>query len=150
MKSSRSLSQIKLSMLALLAACLCATVASAQTGSSTFKGNFTLPFEAQWGEVVLPPGEYTFTLNPFVAPFTATVRGENRTAMIIAQAPSDREFRGRSELIAIRSGGRLRIRALNVADPGVVLYYGLPKAEKPVIAQAPQLLQRIPVVAAGK
>ena len=37
-----------------------------------------------------------------------------------------------------------------VADPGVVLCYGLPKAAKRMAAQAPQFVQRIPVGAMGK
>ena len=46
--------------LALLAGCFTANLASAQ---EAYRGKFTLPVEAQWGQLVLPPGEYSFTLD---------------------------------------------------------------------------------------
>jgi hypothetical protein len=33
---------------------------------------------------------------------------------------------------------------------GLVFYYGPPKGEPPMLAQAPVLIQRIPVVVSGK
>jgi hypothetical protein len=56
MKSTRSLKSVRILLLAVLAAALSASLASAQD----YEGKFTLPFEARWGMAVLPPGDYTF------------------------------------------------------------------------------------------
>jgi hypothetical protein len=151
---TRSFKRLAFLALAVLAVYLSPASLRAQQSESVFNGSFTLPFEARWGDAVLPPGQYTLTLNSFVAPFTATVQGENRTALI-STAISERSGWGfrepgaRSELVAIRSGGKLRIRALNVADAGVVFYFALPNSEQRT-AQVSELIQRIAVGTAGK
>ena len=60
MKSTRSLNSVRILLLAVLAAGLSASLARAQE----YEGKFTLPFEARWGMAVLPPGDYSFRVNP--------------------------------------------------------------------------------------
>ena len=64
MKSTRSLKSVRILLLAVLAAGLSASLASAQE----YQGKFTLPFEARWGSAVLPAGDYTFRVNAGEAP----------------------------------------------------------------------------------
>jgi len=133
--------------LALLAGCLTASVASAQEVS---KGRFTLSVEARWGNVVLPPGDYSFTLDHATSNGRVTIwHGTEAVEMIVNQATSDRQTLDRSELILVRSGGNYTIRALRLADLGLTLEYSVPKSERQLIVQSPQLLERIPVAMGG-
>ena len=59
MNSNRSLRLVKFLVLVLLTACFGASLANAQVAG----GKFTLPFEARWGRSILPPGNYSFTLD---------------------------------------------------------------------------------------
>jgi hypothetical protein len=134
--------------LALLAGCLTANPASAQ---DAFKGSFTLPFEARWGNIVLPPGEYSFTLSHPAVDGIVTIQKETGryVGRLLNQGVFDQQRLDRSELILVRRGGNYRIRALRLADLGLTLEYAVPKAERQLTSQAPQLLQRIPVIRGG-
>ena len=147
MKSTRSLKSVRIQLLAVLAAALSASLASAQN----YEGKFTLPFEAHWGKAVLPAGDYTFRVNPSEPPCMVSVsHGRQIVAFILTSATSKGEVAGSSALIAVRSAGSYSIRALQLAEPGMVLEYGPPKAERQILAQQPVLFQRVPVMAAGK
>ncbi|MFB3924084.1 MAG: hypothetical protein ACE145_20365 [Terriglobia bacterium] len=137
----------------LVATCLAPGLLSAQD----YRGTFTLPFETRWGPATLPAGNYTFTINAGKAPYLARIRGENGEAIVMAAEMSDRQTVGRSELVLVRRGRQGTVRALTLAIPaigspegGVVFVYARPKGEQPLLAQGPELIQRIPIVAAGK
>jgi hypothetical protein len=109
-----------------------------------------LSVEARWGNVVLPPGDYSFTLDHPTSSGRVTIwRGNEAVEMIVNQATSDRQTLDRSELILVRSGGNYTIRALRLADLGLTLEYSVPKSERQLIVQSPQLLERIPVAMGG-
>ena len=148
MKSTRSLNSVRILLLAVLAAGLSASLARAQE----YEGKFTLPFEARWGMAVLPPGDYSFRLDPSQSPCIALVRqGTRGVAFVMANGGASKgEVAGSSALIAVRSAGSYRIRALQLAEAGVVLEYSPPKAERQILAQLPVHFQRVPVIAAGK
>ena len=148
MNSTRSLKSVRILLLAVLAAGLSASLARAQE----YEGKFTLPFEARWGLAVLPAGDYTFRVNPSEAPCMVLVsQGRQGVAFIMANGGANRgEVAGSSALIAVRSAGSYRIRALQLAEVGVVLEYMPPKAERQILAQQPVLLQRLPMIAAVK
>jgi hypothetical protein len=132
--------------LAVLAAALSASLASAQE----YQGKFTLPFEARWGSAVLPAGDYTFRVNASEAPCMVSVsQGQQIVALILTSSTTRGEVAGSSALIAVRIAGSSHIRALQLAEVGVVLEYSPPKAERQLLAQQPVLFQRMPV-AAGK
>ncbi len=147
MNSTRSFTLVKSLVLGTLAASLSAGPVSAQ---SVYKGKFTLPFEVRWGGAVLPAGDFTFSLNSASLTGIFTVRGEKQTAMILPVAISDRASSGPSELLIAPSAGKRTVRALHLEELGLDFYYRAPKAEKQAIAQAPELLQRIPILVAGK
>jgi hypothetical protein len=134
--------------LALLAGCFTANLASAQ---EAFKGSFTLPFEARWGTVVLPAGEYSFTLDRGVVGGRVTITTEDRQAagFVLNQGVYDRQTIDHSELILVRDGGNYTVRALRLEDRGLTLEYSVPMTEGQLITQAPQLLERIPVAMGG-
>jgi hypothetical protein len=133
--------------LALLAGCLTANLASAQ---EAYNGRFTLPVEARWGHVVLPPGDYLLTLDHATDRGIITLRrGTKLVAMVLNQATDDLQTFDRSELVLVRSGGNYTIRALRLAELSMTLEYSVPKTGKQLIVQAPQLLERIPVMMGG-
>ena len=134
--------------LALLAGCFTANLASAQ---EAYHGRFTLSVEARWGHTVLPPGDYSFTLDHGTVEGKVTIWGGTRRALgfIMNPANRDRQTFDRSELILVRSGGNYRIRALRLAGLGLAFQYPVPKTERQLIVQAPQLLERIPVMMGG-
>jgi len=147
MKSNRSLRLIKFAVLALLTACMGTSLANAQTAA----GKFNLPFEVRWGQAVLPPGNYSFTVNSSVSPpNTVLVRGENLSARIIMSPVHDDSFSGKNELIVERQGERGTVRTLRLADVGLVLYFRAHKAERQILAQAPVLTQQLPILMASK
>jgi len=153
MNTNRSLRLVKFAVLALLTACFGANLAHAQT----LQGKFNLPFEVQWGQTVLPPGNYSFTLNSGVdpdstttSPYTVLVRGENHTASIIVSRIDDHSFSGKNELIVERHGEQGTVRTLRLANAGLVFSYPAPKARRQMLAQAPKLIQRLPILMANK
>ena len=147
MRLNRSLKLVAPLALALLAGCFTANLASAQ---EAYRGRFTLPVEARWGHVVLPPGDYSFTLDHASNDGKIMVRrGTGNLGIILTQAIRDRQTSDQSALVLVRSGGNYTIRALRLAELGMTLEYSVPKAGKQLIVQAPQLLERIPVTMGG-
>jgi hypothetical protein len=134
--------------LALLAGCLTASLASAQ---QVYRGRFTLSVEARWGNVVLPPGEYSFTLDHGTAVGKVSIQGETGRTLgfVLNQAVYDRQTFDGSELVLVRSGGNYTIRAVRMAELGLTIEYSVPKSGRQFIVQAPQLLERIPVTMGG-
>jgi hypothetical protein len=70
----------------------------------------------------------------------------------MARYASDRQLSGNSQLLIVRSDGKARIHALQLVRPelGVVFFYDLPKGERNYLAQAPQLIQRVPILMASR
>jgi hypothetical protein len=133
-----------------LAACVSTGILSAQAPGSVYKGKFTLPFETRWGTAILPAGDYSLSLNSTTMPVRATIRGENGAVLIQAEAMATRSGSDKSSLIVVRNSRRGVVRSLYLAEIGAAFYFGAPKAERQPIAQGPELIQRIPVLAAGK
>lgn len=137
-------------ILFLLAACVSTGILSAQVQGSIYRGNFTLPFETRWGTAVLPAGDYSLSLNSTTMPVRATVRGENGAVLIQAEAMATQSASDKSSLVVVRNARRGTVRSLYLAELGTAFYFAAPKAERQFIAQGPEIIQRIPVVAAGK
>jgi hypothetical protein len=137
----------------LLATCVWTGVLRAQD----YKRTFTLPIETKWGQATLPAGDYSFTIDTASAPYVAKIRWKNGGAFVIAGAVSDRQSVARSELVLVRRGNKGTVRALALAIPslhhpngGLVFSYPPPKSERRMLAQAPVLIQRVPVLMAAK
>ncbi len=146
-----SLMFVKLAVLAVLAACFSAAPASLEgAGPAAYSGKFTLPMAVQWGRAVLPAGDYSFTLDSATLGGIAIVRGEGKAVMVMANAISDRSTSEHSSLLIVRSGGSARVRSIHLAELGRDFYYGAPKGENQILAQGPELIQRIQIAAAGK
>ena len=150
MKTNRSSWMVRNLVLALAAAAIFAGVANAQ--DTVYAGNFTLPFEAQWGGLTLPAGTYALTLGYSAAGWDTILieQGGRKLGMVMSQSHDQAPSSERSELVVTRADGRARIRALHVADLGTDFSYSVPKGGARVIASAPELIQRIPLSSNGK
>jgi len=147
MKTNRNFGAIRNLVLALACTVLFAGIASAQA----YKGQFTLPFDAHWGQATLAAGDYTFTLNSTGQPAIVKIeQGRRRMALVMAHGFSTSNASKESELIVTRSGDHLRIRVLHLAELGTDLYYAAPKTEGREMASAPELIQRVPIILNGK
>jgi len=135
----------RLAILALLATVVSAGLLSAED----YVGKFTLPFQAKWGRATLPAGDYSFQLNTARSPYTVTVRGQDKAAMIMSDGTSNKDVSTRSELVVVRRGRTGTIRALHLNEVGT-FFYVPPKGERQLLAQAPELIQRIPILVSGK
>ena len=149
MKSIRIYGLPRILGLAALVICCSAALASAEM----IHGTFTLPFEARWGQAVLSPGNYSFSVDSsgsarLVTSFQGTSNRDE--GAVLPQGYTDQQTLDRSELLLVRSGGNYTIRALRLAPVGITINYPAPNGERQMIVQAPQLLQRIPVMASGK
>ncbi len=143
MNSNRSWRLVRFLLLATLTACFGASLANAQVA----RARFTLPFEARWGLSILPPGNYSFTLDTTAAAGRIFLLNEEGKAVFVPNnTPTSTGKRSEhSELIITRRGAKATVRALHLGDLGVTLYYAPPQGEPTVIADAPDLIQRLPI-----
>ena len=141
-----------LTIAALAVAGICASTANAQAKAA---GSFTLPFQAKWGNAVLPPGDYTFSVQ--------SANAASGTAYLVTLAPKGRRGETitsvqdlgartgeKNMLVAVRSGGSYRITSLHLPIAKLVVNFAVPKDERTRIAAAPQLIESVPILVAMK
>jgi hypothetical protein len=164
MKTIRSLTILAGLSLALLT--LGVTGAKAQSLSiSDFAGTFTLPFEAQWGRTTLPAGEYSLYYGQPLAGghlFVEVVGKEKGSphVFILPKGVNDASTT-QSALVCVREGNAGIVRGLEMAEIGQSASFAMPHGAKLVaqngkhngytqLAQAPMLIERIPITLNAK
>ena len=144
-----------------LTAALCAGSTFAMDPTQV-RGSFTLPFEAHWGNATLPAGKYTFEAVGIGHPFIE-VRGEAKGStpvFVIVLAHNLSQSANTSELVCIRQGNTGIVHSLVLKGSGEILYFPVPKnlrlyahngnaKTRTLLAQDPDLIQRVPVEVAG-
>lgn len=145
MTANRNFRLFALLALALLAASLAPTSASAQD----FKGTFTLPVETRWGQTVLPPGTYTVTLGSLAYPSLAKIDGEGAHFFVMPSAVDAGKASDSSKLVIARASGRARISSFCIGALGMTFQYSAPKREPLVVAQGPELMERLTITRGG-
>ena len=111
-------------------------------------GDFTLTSATRWGRAVLPPGNYSFELD--VINDLITIRGQNRTVMVMSRGHASDNRLESSALILVSRGRKDTVRALHLAGQKAVFLYAVPKESPEEIAQGPAFIQRVPVTVSGK
>jgi hypothetical protein len=145
---------------------LVATGARAQELSTTsFAGTFTLPFDTQWGAMTLPAGDYNLSYGmPFKGGNYAVVvagKAEASPRGMILTGPRNDVSAAKNALVCIREGDVLFVRALELPAIGESISFALPHGAQVTahqrngstnfqLAEAPVLIQRLPVLAAAK
>jgi hypothetical protein len=146
MNSTRSSNLVKILSLGVLVAGINATLANAQE----IKGKFTMPFEAHWGGITLPAGDYTIALDPAARSAIKVMQGDRGTGFVLTRGVSEDTKSGASAMLAVPTRGGYRITTLHLEELGVTLYFAQPKSERFVLAQAPTLKRRVPILMASK
>lgn len=144
MKTIRSLKiAMKVGFMA-LALCLAASQGKAQ---GTYTGKFTLPFEARWGGAVLTQGDYTISMELDTARAfnLLLVRGEGKTAMILASLTDHIDSSNRSQLILVKTSAGYVVQTLEAGEAGLTLTYPVPKSKRDREAQELNSELRLPV-----
>jgi len=102
----------------------------------SYKGSFTLPFEVNWGGLVLPPGSYTFTIPDIaVTPHLLQVQGQGPSAFIYATTADSKVASGGSQLTLRNVGGELVVRTLEAREIGLTFFFATPKAPNDCLAK---------------
>jgi hypothetical protein len=144
-KTIRHAIEVGLFAVAILATC----AAAASAHSLAVVAKFTLPFEVHWGKNVLPPGDYTISMDSidkFALLRSASGKAVGFTPIPIL-ASSDK---GDTALFVMVRGNERVVRSLNLPAHGVSLIYRpSTNAEREMFAKADQV-QAVPVVTARK
>src|ERR1043166_7412048 len=160
MNSNRRSKLVPYVVVALLTVCLGADRARAE---AALGGQFTLPFETRWGSAVLPAADYTLMLDHKGAIDVVDIsRGQIKVAMVLCIAHDNRSYNSsHSAITIVRHGNKGRVLSLDLPQLGHIYFFSLPRGEKVfaqnspkskgvLVAQAPELIQRIPVVQDGR
>lgn len=159
--------------LSLLLPVLAVTVAKAQSISANpadpeaaFSGSFTLPFEVQWGSMVLPAGDYTLDYGRLIDPagmhavaITAEENGGKRGVLLADGRGQSRA--GANSLVYIRQGDTLIVTGLELPAIGESVTFKAPKSAQLMarknganartqLAKARMPIQRLPIRSNGK
>lgn len=157
MKKIRSLTIMVGLSLALLALGTAGVKAQAIPAAS-FAGSFTLPFEAQWGPMTLPAGDYTLRYGNLEGVHMVEVVGKKKGSphgLIMVQA-RDLTAAGKNSLICARQGDVTIVRALEMPVIGETVEFANPHGVRllalqmhrgtiELLAETPILYQKIPV-----
>ncbi|MGH9544975.1 MAG: hypothetical protein ACRD23_07145 [Terriglobales bacterium] len=127
MKSIRSSMLFKVAILAVGALAASASPAQAQSAS----GKFTLTHDARWGNVLLTPGVYSFSLQSPSLP-AAIMVGKSGAAQIgivlPASVATEKPGAGSTIVLTRIEGGEPYVSALYLGDIGLSLHYSAPRS----------------------
>jgi hypothetical protein len=134
---------------AVLATSFTANLAKAGDSSIAYKGTFTLPFEAHWGSLVLPAGEYSFKIDDQTPNNTIAVTSGNRyLGFVLIGSITDQPTAGKSELVAVSTGDAYSVSTLRLQGDGerdYVVEFAIPKTEGQMPARGPEVSMLVPV-----
>jgi hypothetical protein len=141
----------KVVWVALLAVVVFGGVAAKLQARPATMGKFTLPFDAQWGMVSLPAGEYAFAVDHMSPNGTIFVyRGTEAVGIV---RPQELENGGDpsapGQLLCMRHGGKYTVRALALPQVGT-FYFSLPEDLNSLVAQQPRLIETVSIQVSGE
>lgn len=118
---------------ALAALLLFSTAGFAKT--PLYSGKLNLPFKVRWGGVVLPPGEYNFSLLSLSAPYFLEIHGKGASAFIEA-AGSTMETHSKGSLLNVVNADQEHfVQSFEAQELGITLLYSIPKPATKVKSQ---------------
>lgn len=129
MKVIRNITILLGTTLALLA--LASTRANAQAlTTSSFYGTFTLPFEAQWGSMILPAGDYTLYYGQLngSGTYLVEVMGNEEASEhgILLPGPGNQVSESESALVCLREGNHGYVHELRMGAIGKSVSFPIP------------------------
>ena len=150
-KITGHIAKIGLFAAVLLATCMFAGPANAQSNVTSITGKFTLPYEARWGQAVLPPGDYQLTFVNNNAGTLLLIRDANslRGVAFESVANSEHSSEGPSALLIGTNGKQRVVYSLTITELGEAFVYDRPTGRGSGSKEADQT-QAIPVTVAKK
>jgi len=141
---------VRVAGVALIAVIAFGTIAPSLQAGLTVSGKFKLPFDARWGQEVLPAGDYSFTVDGLSANGRIFVRrGTQTVEILLPQMFEDNDKQTLNPvLLGIRHDGNVTIRALRLPRLGT-FYFWLPKELNVLVAKQPQLIETVSVEVSG-
>lgn len=101
--------------------------------AETVHGKFKLPTETRWGNLLLAPGEYEFTITtePTGTMVTICSKESGWSGMVMPKGVTDPvSSEGSSLILAQSDAGGAYVSSLALGDLGMTLNFGAPKAGK--------------------
>ena len=92
---------------------------------------------------------YTISIPSESTPYLLYVRGEGKTAIIMAIGTDTKMLSDHSELTIMNSGGKQAITQLEAGQLGLAFDYSLPKMNKKLEARSHPGVHSVPVSTAG-
>lgn len=138
----------------LLFVSLLALFASSVLNAEQVKGSFTLPFDAYWGDVLLPAGNYTFNLDTTAANPVVLHPGL-RSKYVKFGYTEVLHSPAKSQLVIVHAGDKAMVNAVYIADLKTAFWFKVPEkysVTTRVIASATpsETIDFIPVTVVGK
>jgi hypothetical protein len=123
---SRHLKLFTKLVVAVLALGALATCGNAQ---NAYQGKFTLPFEAHWGSVTLPAGDYTFAMRSASVPYVLQIQGgaTNTNTFIMAITADPKVASGHAQLNLVDIAGEQSVETFEAPELGLTFSYATPK-----------------------
>jgi hypothetical protein len=116
-------------------AVLCLTASSLRAeGIAAVEGSFTLPSQTHWGSVLLPAGDYSFTLDHSDLRGQITVRkGTKAVAIFRVEGPTITGSREGSSMLIVDHS----VRSLRLAPIGITYIYPIQRRTRDLLARRP-------------
>ena len=151
MKTNRSHKLVRYLIFTGLAVCFSAALLSAEDWRATF----SLPFETQWGETVLPAGDYCLRFKDAGYKPMQLEQGTRFIAFLPVSTNETPRTPAKSQLLMVREGQKATVHILYVAELGTAFHFQVPERYEVYTrlmarADEPVFIQRIPVTFSGK
>ena len=151
MKTNRSHKLVRYLIFTCLAVCFSAALLSAEDWRTTF----SLPFETQWGETVLPAGDYCLRFKDAGYKPMQLEQGTRFIAFLPVSTNETPRTPAKSQLLIVRDGKRATVHIQYIAELGTAFHFKVPERYEvytQLIARSdePVFIQRIPVTFSGK
>jgi hypothetical protein len=151
MKTNRSQTLVRYLIFTCLAVCFSAALLSAEDWRATF----SLPFETQWGETVLPAGDYCLWFKDAGYKPMLLEQGTRFIAYLPVSTKETPRTPAKSQLLVVREGKMATVHILYIAELGTAFHFQVPERYEVYTrlmarADEPVFIQRIPVTFSGK
>jgi len=121
MKLKRNFSTVQIFALGLVVLILCAGVAQA---APAYRGKFTLPYAARWGNVVIPAGEYRLGFRDVAnRTFVTIEEAKNGKFLGMVTAISVGDARSENALLIVDEGDQWVVKSLTLGELGMQFTY---------------------------
>jgi hypothetical protein len=132
MKSQNNFPAIQFAMFGLVASLLLVGVALA---APIYRGSFTLPYDARWGQATLPAGDYMIRFEDVGSRAFLVVKETKSgrdVAFLAPVATNETTSTGQSALLVTNQGNQRVIHSLRLAELGEVFVYDSKAASEDV------------------